>query len=324
MNALHILHGGNIMKKTFLVAGGAGFVGSHLCEAIAKFESARIICVDNLGTGRMENLKSLKNNPNFKFIKHDIRKPLKIKGPVHYLFHLASYASPPYYQAKSIETLLTNSVGTYNLLELAMQKKARYLITSTSEAYGDPLEHPQKETYWGHVNPVGVRSCYDEAKRFAEAMTMEYVRKHNVDARIIRIFNTYGPRLQKDDGRVISNFINQCLENKPITIYGTGKQTRSFCYVADQVRGLLLAMFRSNIAGEVINIGNPDEFTMIEAAKMIKAMTGSKSKFVYKPLPKDDPARRKPDITKAKKLLGWEPQVKLKEGLKYTIDWFRK
>lgn len=312
------------MTKTFLIAGGAGFIGSHLCEAIAKFESARIICVDNLGTGRMENLKSLKGNKNFKFIKHDVRKPLKIKGPVHYVFNLASYASPPYYQTKSIETLLTNSVGTYNLLELARQKKARFLITSTSEAYGDPLQHPQKETYWGNVNPVGIRSCYDEAKRFAEAMVMEFVRKHNVDARIIRIFNTYGPRLQKDDGRVISNFINQCITNKPITIYGTGKQTRSFCYVSDQVRGLLLAMFRAGIKGEVINIGNPGEFTMIEAAQIIKKMTGSKSKFVYKPLPKDDPTKRKPDITKAKKLLGWQPAIKLQEGLRYTIAWFRE
>ena len=310
------------MKLNILVAGGAGFVGSHLCEALVK-KGSSVICIDNLGTGRMENLSSLKGNKKFRFIKHDIRRPVKIKEKIHWVFHLASYASPPYYQTKSIETLMTNSLGTYNILEFCRQKKARYLITSTSEAYGDPQEHPQKETYWGHVNPVGIRSCYDEAKRFAEALTMEYVRKHNLDARIIRIFNTYGPRLQKDDGRVISNFINQCLEKKPLTIYGDGKQTRSFCYVSDQVAGLIAAMDSSAAKGEVINIGNPDEFTMIEAAKIIKEMTGSTSKIKYMPLPKDDPARRRPDISKAKKLLGWEPEVKLREGLRHTIEWFK-
>ena len=219
---------------------------------------------------------------------------------------------------------MTNSLGTFNLLELAVEKKARYLITSTSETYGDPKEHPQKETYWGNVNPVGIRSCYDEAKRFAEALTMEFFRKHKLDARIIRIFNTYGPRLQKDDGRVISNFIWQAIHNDPITIYGDGSQTRSFCYVSDQVAGLMAAMMKPGLAGEVINIGNPGEFTVKQAADMIKQMTGSSSGIIYKPLPKDDPARRKPDISKAKKLLGWIPSVKLKEGLEKTIEWFEK
>jgi nucleoside-diphosphate-sugar epimerase len=310
------------MKKTALVAGGAGFLGSHLCEELIR-RGYKVICVDNLGTGRKENLKGIMSDPGFRFIKHDVRKKINIKGPVQYVFHLASYASPPYYQTKSIETLLTNSVGTYNILEFCRQKKARYLITSTSEAYGDPKEHPQKETYWGNVNPVGIRSCYDEAKRFAEAMTMEFVRKHNVDARIIRIFNTYGPRLQKDDGRVISNFIDQALHNRPLTIYGSGDQTRSFCYVTDQVAGLLAAMMKPGIKGEVINIGNPGEFTVKEAAHIIKEMTGSSSKIIYRPLPNDDPTRRKPDISKAKRLLGWEPKVALRQGLETTIEWFR-
>jgi nucleoside-diphosphate-sugar epimerase len=313
---------GEKMGKTVLVAGGAGFVGSHLCERLIG-DGFRVICMDNLGTGRKENLKGIILDPGFKFIKHDVRDSIRISGPVHYVFHLASYASPPYYQTKSIETLLTNSVGTYNILEFCREKKARYLITSTSETYGDPKEHPQKETYWGNVNPVGVRSCYDEAKRFAEAMTMEFVRKHKVDARIIRIFNTYGPRLQKDDGRVISNFIDQALHNRPLTIYGDGGQTRSFCYVSDQVNGLMAAMMKPGLAGEVINIGNPDEFTVKEAAYIIKEMTNSKSKIIYKPLPNDDPTRRKPDITKAKKLLGWEPKIKLRQGLKTTIEWFK-
>jgi nucleoside-diphosphate-sugar epimerase len=311
------------MEKTVLVAGGAGFIGSHLCEELIG-RDMRVICVDNLGTGKMENLSAIKGNKNFTFIKADIRKKINIKGGIDYIFHLASYASPPYYQAKSIETLMTNSLGTFNLLELAVEKKARYLITSTSETYGDPKEHPQKETYWGNVNPVGIRSCYDEAKRFAEALTMEFFRKHKLDARIIRIFNTYGPRLQKDDGRVISNFIWQAIHNDPITIYGDGSQTRSFCYVSDQVGGLMAAMMKPGLAGEVINIGNPGEFTVKQAADMIKQMTGSSSGIIYKPLPKDDPARRKPDISKAKKLLGWIPSVKLKEGLEKTIEWFEK
>ncbi len=308
--------------KVAVVTGGAGFIGSHLCEALISL-GMKVICVDNLGTGRISNLRLISENSKFRFIKQDIRKPLKISGKIDYVFHLASYASPPYYQKYSIETLLTNSLGTYNILELAKLKRARFLVTSTSETYGDPKEHPQKETYWGNVNPVGVRSCYDEAKRFSEALVMEFVRKHNLDARIIRIFNTYGPRLQKDDGRVISNFINQAIHNKPMTIYGNGSQTRSFCYVSDMVRGLILGILKPGIKGEVINLGNSDEFTVKEAALIIKRMTRSKSKIARKPLPKDDPTRRKPDISKAKKLLGWQPQVKLVAGLITTIKWFR-
>jgi nucleoside-diphosphate-sugar epimerase len=310
------------MKKTAVVAGGAGFIGSHLCEALINLEM-KVLCIDNLGTGKTANLAGLKGKRDFKFIKKDIRGKLAVKGNVDFVFHLASYASPPYYQAKSVETLMTNSLGTFNILELARNKKARYLITSTSETYGDPKEHPQKETYWGNVNPVGIRSCYDEAKRFAEALTMEYFRKYKLDARIIRIFNTYGPRLQKDDGRVISNFIWQAIHNNDITIYGDGSQTRSFCYVSDQVKGLIAAMLKPGIGGEVINIGNPGEFTVKQAAMLIKKMTASGSKIVYKTLPNDDPTRRKPDIAKAKRLLGWEPAISLKEGLEKTIEWFK-
>ncbi len=309
------------MKQTILVTGGAGFIGSHLCETLIA-QGHKVICVDNLGSGKMENLKGIIKNKNFKFIKHDIIKPIKIKEKVDCVFHMASYASPPYYQKYSIDTLMTNSLGTYNVLEFAKIKKARFLLTSTSEAYGDPKEHPQKETYWGNVNPVGVRSCYDEAKRFSESLTMEYLRKHNLDARIIRIFNTYGPRLQKDDGRVISNFICQALNNLPITIYGSGKQTRSFCYVSDMVAGLISAMFHDNTKGEVINLGNTNEKKISEIAHVIKNMTGAKVEIIYKPLPKDDPTRRKPDITKAKKILGWQPEIPLEEGLQKTIEWF--
>jgi len=305
-----------------LVAGGAGFIGSHLCEALVN-KNYSIICVDNLGTGKLENLKNIIKNKNFKFIKHDIRQPLKLNEKLDFIFHLASYASPPYYQKYSIDTLMTNSLGTFNILELAKKNKARFLITSTSEVYGDPKIHPQKETYWGNVNPVGVRSCYDEAKRFAESLTMEYMRKFKLDIRIVRIFNTYGPRLQKDDGRVISNFIYQALNNLPLTIYGDGSQTRSFCYVSDMVEGLLKMMFTEKAKNEIINLGNPGEFTIKEAAFLIKELIGSKSKIVYKKLPEDDPTRRRPDITKAKKILNWQPKINLKQGLIETINWFK-
>jgi len=305
-----------------LVAGGAGFIGSHLCEALVN-KNYSVICVDNLGTGKLENLKNIIKNKNFKFIKHDIRQPLKLNEKLDFIFHLASYASPPYYQKYSIDTLMTNSLGTFNILELAKKNKARFLITSTSEVYGDPKIHPQKETYWGNVNPVGVRSCYDEAKRFAESLTMEYMRKFKLDIRIVRIFNTYGPRLQKDDGRVISNFIYQALNNLPLTIYGDGSQTRSFCYVSDMVEGLLKMMFTEKAKNEIINLGNPGEFTIKEAAFLIKELTGSKSKIVYKKLPEDDPTRRRPDITKAKKILNWQPKINLKQGLIETINWFK-
>ncbi len=310
--------------KTILVTGGAGFIGSHLCEALIKIKkNYKVICVDNLGTGKINNLKEIIKHKNFKFIKHDIIKPLRLKGKIDYIFHLASYASPPYYQKHSIHTLMTNSLGTYNILEIARKNKARFLITSTSEVYGDPKEHPQKETYWGNVNPTGVRSCYDEAKRFAESLVMEYKRKFNLDVRIIRIFNTYGPRLQKDDGRVISNFIYQAINDLPITIYGDGSQTRSFCFVSDMVKGLIKAMFIKKAGGQIINLGNPKEFTIKKAALLIKKLTRAKSKIIYKKLPEDDPVKRKPDISKAKKLLNWEPQINLQEGLLETINWFK-
>jgi len=310
------------MGKTAVVTGGAGFIGSHLCEALIKGKF-KVICIDNLGTGKLSNLKAILNNKNFKFIKKDVRENIKIKEKIDFIFHLASYASPPYYRKYSIDTLMTNSLGTYNMLELAKQKKAKFLLASTSEVYGEPKVHPQKEEYWGNVNPVGIRSCYDEAKRFAEALTMEYSRKYNLDVRIIRIFNTYGPRLQKDDGRVISNFIYQALNNLPVTIYGDGTQTRSFCYVSDMIEGIIKAMFVKNTKGQVINLGNCYEFTIKEAAVIIKKMLNSKSKIVYKPLPGDDPTRRRPDITKAKKLLNWQPKVSLKQGLLKTIEWFK-
>lgn len=310
------------MEKTALVTGGAGFIGSHLCEALIR-KSLKVICVDNLGTGKLSNLSAIIRNRDFKFIRHDVVKPLKIKEKINYIFHLASYASPPYYQKYSIDTLMTNSLGTYNILEMARKHKAKFLFVSTSEVYGDPKVHPQKEDYWGNVNPVGIRSCYDEAKRFAEALTMEYSRKHNLDVRIIRIFNTYGPRLQKDDGRVISNFIYQALHNLPLTIYGDGIQTRSFCYVSDMVNGILKAMFTQKSKNQIINLGNSSEITIKQVAFIIKKLTGAKSKVVYKQLPKDDPTRRKPDITKAKKILNWEPKIKLKEGLIKTIQWFK-
>ncbi|MBP7791996.1 MAG: SDR family oxidoreductase [Candidatus Goldbacteria bacterium] len=310
------------MSKTVLVTGGAGFIGSHLCEALIN-KNFSVICIDNLGTGKLLNLNSILKKKNFRFIKHDVTEPVKIPVRINYVFHLSSYASPTYYQKYSIDTLMTNSVGTNNVLKIARKNNAKFLLASTSEVYGDPKIHPQKEEYWGNVNPVGVRSCYDEAKRFAEALTMEYARKFRTNVRIIRIFNTYGPRLQKDDGRVISNFIYQALNNLPITIYGDGTQTRSFCYVSDMVNGMLKAMFMPETRNQIINIGNPDEFMIKEAALIIKNITNSKSKIVHKPLPEDDPVRRKPDITKAKNILKWSPEIKLREGLVKTIEWFK-
>jgi nucleoside-diphosphate-sugar epimerase len=304
-----------------LVAGGAGFIGSHLCERLLGMQH-QVVCVDNLRTGRRENLRKARRAPGFSFIRQDVREPLKLN--VDYIFNLASYASPPYYQTWSIETMMTNALGSHQLLELARRRKAGYLLASTSEAYGDPLHHPQKETDWGNVNPIGERACYDEAKRFAEALTMEYVRKHKLNARIIRIFNTYGPRLQKDDGRVVSNFINQALEGKSLTIYGQGQQTRSFCYVDDLVSGIVAAAFRPKTRGEVFNLGNPKEFTILEAAELIQKLMGLNLPKVFKPLPADDPRRRRPDIAKAQAILGWTPQVSLREGLIKTIEWFRK
>ncbi len=309
-------------KNVCLVSGGAGFIGSHLCEALLA-KGYQVICLDNLITGVESNLIECKKNPNFTFVRWDVTKEIPVFQQIDYIFHLASPASVPDYQKYDEETALTNSVGTRNLLRVAKTYKAKFLFTSTSEVYGDPLEHPQKETYWGNVNPNGVRACYDEAKRFGEMLTMMYVRKHGVDARIVRIFNTYGPNMRVDDGRVISNFINQAIKNDPITIYGNGLQTRSFCFVSDMVTGLLSAMTSDKTKGEVINLGNPTEYTMREIAEKIQKMTGSKSEIISKPLPIDDPLKRKPDISKAKKLLDWEPMVSLEEGLEKTIEYYK-
>ncbi|KKR03422.1 MAG: NAD-dependent epimerase/dehydratase, dTDP-glucose 4,6-dehydratase [Microgenomates group bacterium GW2011_GWC1_39_12] len=310
------------IKQVSVVTGGAGFIGSNLCEALLGI-GHKVFCVDNLLTGSEKNIEEFKTNSDFTFIKWDVTNDMPVLPNVDYVFHLASPASVPDYQKYDEETALVNSIGTRNLLKFTKAYKAKFLFTSTSEVYGDPKEHPQKETYWGNVNPNGVRACYDESKRFGEMMTMLYVRNKGVDGRIARIFNTYGLNMRKDDGRVISNFINQALEGKSLTVYGDGKQTRSFCYVSDQVAGLMALMFGNNTKGEVVNIGNPEEYTMIDLANKIKTMTGSKSEIVYAELPKDDPTQRKPDITKAQTLLGWKPIVTVDEGLKRTIEYYK-
>ena len=310
-----------------VVAGGAGFIGSHLCDRLVA-QGHFVLCIDNLLTGSRDNIAHLLKNDRFQFIEADIisgwsKATSQLGGRVEAIFHLASPASPVDYKEHPLETLLANSQGTQHLLELAHRDGAGFLLASTSEIYGDPLEHPQKESYWGNVNPIGERSCYDESKRFAESMTMVFRRLFAVDARIVRIFNTYGPRLQRDDGRVISNFINQALTDKPLTMYGDGSQTRSFCYVSDMVEGLVQAMFLTNTAGEVFNLGNPDEFTIQQLAEMINGFFGGKVAITRHPLPPDDPKKRQPDITKARTVLGWQPQVSLKEGLEKTIAYFR-
>lgn len=309
-------------KKTALVTGGAGFIGSHLCSALLE-QGYAVYCIDNLVTGSEKNIEELKGNGDFTFIRWDVVHEMPVLPRVDLVFHLASPASVPDYQKYAEETALVNSKGTRNLLTFVKAYGAKFLFTSTSEIYGDPAQHPQKETYWGNVNPIGLRACYDESKRFGEMMTMLYVRAHNVDARIVRIFNTYGPNMRSDDGRVISNFVNQALEGKPLTVYGKGLQTRSFCYVSDMVAGILAVMNSSKTRGEVINLGNPDEYTVSDVAKKIKLMTGSKSEIIYKELPVDDPCRRKPDISKANKLVGWKPVVSLEEGLKKTIEYYK-
>lgn len=303
-----------------LVTGGAGFIGSHLCEKL--LEKNKVICADNLVTGKKENVKLLLKNPNFTFIEHDVSKPLEIDHKLDEIYHLASPASPIDYQKLPIETMMANSLGTLNILNLAKGENAKFLLASTSEVYGDPEKHPQSEDYWGHVNPAGPRSCYDESKRFAEVLALAYHRMHDIDVRIARIFNTYGPRMRENDGRAIPNFVTQALNNKPVTVYGNGKQTRSFCYISDMIKGLVKLM-QSNHVGEHFNIGNPDERRIIDVAKMIKEMTKSSSKIVFKPLPKDDPVRRKPDIRKAKRKLKWKPDVDFETGLNETINWFK-
>jgi len=307
------------MKK-ILVTGGSGFIGNHLCRKLL-YDGNYVICLDNNFTGLIQNIADLKANPNFEFIRHDITFPIYIE--VDEIYHLACPASPRAYQFNGIKTIKTNILGTIHALGIAKRTGAKILLTSTSEIYGDPTESPQKEEYWGHVNPIGIRSCYDEGKRVAETLMMEYYRNHNVDIRIARIFNTYGPYMDPQDGRVVSNFINQCLKNQDITIYGDGSQTRSFCYVRDMVDGLIKLMETPNITGP-INLGNPDERTIKQLAKKIKELISeSSSKIIYKELPSDDPKKRKPDITKAREILGWSPSVEIDNGLKTTIDYFK-
>ena len=303
-----------------LVTGGAGFVGSHLCDALLA-EGNHVVCVDNLLTGSLRNIAHLKNEPRFEFAQKDVNEPYDV-GRVDYVFHFASPASPVDYMEHGIETLKVGSLGSFHSLDLAKKYGAKYMVASTSECYGDPLEHPQKETYWGHVNSIGPRSVYDESKRFAEAATMAYHRYHKVDTRILRIFNTYGPRLQLNDGRVISNFMKQALRSEPLTVYGDGNQTRSFCYVSDEVDGIL--RLSKSDDHDPVNIGNPVEFTILECARLVLKVTGSSSPIVYKPLPQDDPKQRRPDITKAKRLLGWEPKIDLEAGLKLSMAYFKQ
>ncbi len=307
-------------KRTVVITGGAGFIGSHLCDKLIENEFS-VICLDNLITGKIDNIGHLLRNKNFKFIKHNVTKYIDIKEKVYYVLHFASPASPKDYLEFPIPTLKVGSLGTHNALGLAKGKKAKFLLASTSEVYGDPLVHPQPESYWGHVNPVGVRGCYDESKRFAEAITMAYHRVHKIDTKIVRIFNTYGPRIRINDGRVIPNFIYQALKNKPITVYGRGRQTRSFCYISDLIGGIYKLMFtRFN---NPINLGNPNEFTILELARLVTELTGTKARIVFRPLPEDDPRQRQPDIACAKKILKWQPRIGLREGLKKTIGWFR-
>ena len=303
-----------------VATGGAGFLGSHLCDRLLA-EGHRVIAIDNLITGSTDNIAHLAGNQQFSFIHHNITQFIYLAGPIDYVFHFASPASPIDYLELPIQTLKVGSLGTHNTLGLAKTKGAKFLLASTSECYGDPLQHPQTEDYWGNVNPIGPRGVYDEAKRFAEAMTMAYHRYHKIDTKIVRIFNTYGPRMRLRDGRVVPAFIGQALRDEPLTVFGDGKQTRSFCYVSDLIDGIY--RLSQSDYHEPVNIGNPTEFTILEFAKLILGLTGSKSQIVYKPLPVDDPKQRRPDITLAKKLLGWEPQVDLETGLQKTIEYFR-
>jgi dTDP-glucose 4,6-dehydratase len=307
-------------SKRAVVTGGAGFLGSHLCDALLA-ENWTVVVVDNLLTGRRVNIAHLSHEPRFEFVEKDICEPFDV-GKVDYVFHFASPASPVDYSIHGIPTLKVGSLGTFNALDLALKYGAKYLVSSTSECYGDPLEHPQKETYWGNVNSIGPRSVYDEAKRFTESVTMAYYRYHKVDTRIARIFNTYGPRLQLNDGRVVSNFMKQALRGEPLTVYGDGNQTRSFCYVSDEIDGFL-RLSRSD-EHLPVNIGNPHEFTILECAQMALKVTGSKSQICYEPLPQDDPKQRCPDITKARKLLQWEPKIDLETGLRKSLNYFKK
>ncbi|MEA2973218.1 MAG: dTDP-glucose 4,6-dehydratase [Actinomycetota bacterium] len=307
--------------RRVVVTGGAGFLGSHLCRALMA-RGDEVVAIDNLLTGRRENLDDLFGQPGFMFQLHDVSNFVHVAGPVDAVLHFASPASPVDYLLHPIPTLKVGSLGTHNTLGLALHKGARYLLASTSEVYGDPLVHPQTEDYWGNVNPIGPRGVYDEAKRFAEAMATAYQRFHGLDVRIVRIFNTYGPRMRPDDGRAVSNFLTQALAGKPLTIYGDGSQTRSFCYVDDLVRGLL-GLLDSDHVGPM-NIGNPDEYTLLQLADAVLEVTGSSSELVFEPLPVDDPKVRRPDIGLARRVLGWEPEVDLGQGLARTAEWFRR
>ena len=306
------------MERT-LVTGGAGFLGSHLCDALLQ-EGHEVICMDNLITGNMDNLTHI-DSDRFHFMNHDVTRHIDLKGPIDNVFHFASPASPVDYLEFPIQTMKVGSLGTHNALGVAKAKQTRFMIASTSEIYGDPLEHPQKETYWGNVNSIGPRGVYDEAKRFSEAITMAYHRTHGLDTRIIRIFNTYGPRMRIKDGRAIPNFMVQALTGQDLTVYGDGSQTRSLCFVSDLIDGIVRLMKSGH--HDPVNIGNPIEISVLEMAEKILQVTGSKSKIVFKPLPEDDPKVRQPDITLARSLLGWEPRVSLEEGLRATLDYFR-
>jgi len=309
--------------KTIVITGGAGFLGSHLCDLLIQ-KGNTVICLDNLFTGSKENIRHLLDQENFTFINHDIIEPLYLDQVlIDEIYNLACPASPIHYQHNPVRTIKANTIGVINMLGLAKKHAARILQASTSEVYGDPLEHPQKESYRGNVNPIGPRACYDEGKRVAETLFFDYHRNHNLEIRVARIFNTYGPRMSQNDGRVVSNFILQALKNEPITIYGNGKQTRSFCYVSDQIEGLYKLMQQDEITGPV-NIGNPHEISVAELAKMIIELCHSKSSLKYCDLPQDDPLQRKPDIELANKTLGWQPKVDIKEGLKTTIEYFKK
>lgn len=307
-------------KKRVLITGGAGFIGSHLCDLMLD-KGCDIICMDNLMTGKLENIEPHLKDKHFEFINHNVTKYIDIKGAIDYVLHFASPASPIDYLKFPIPTLKVGSLGTHNALGLAKAKNAKFLLASTSEVYGDPLINPQDESYWGNVNPIGPRGVYDEAKRFAEAMTMAYYRYHSVDVRIVRIFNTYGPRMRENDGRAIPNFISQALAGKPITIYGTGDQTRSFCYISDLVEGIYRLLMSS--VHDPVNLGNPNEMSLLKLAKLIIKITGSKSKLVYRDLPVDDPKVRCPEIRKARTSLKWRPKVGIEEGLERTAEYFR-
>lgn len=306
--------------ETAVVTGGAGFLGSHLCDRLLR-EGLRVVCIDNLITGNVNNIAHLAGNENFKFIKHDVTNYIFIPGKVNYILHFASPASPVDYLKLPIQTLKVGSLGSHKALGLAKEKKARFLLASTSEVYGDPDIHPQPEEYWGNVNPIGPRGVYDEAKRFAEALTMAYQRYHSVETRIARIFNTFGTRMRARDGRAIPNFIIQALQNEPITVYGDGSQTRSFCYITDQVDGIFKLLVSNE--NEPVNIGNPEEISVLEIAKEIIELTSSKSKIIFEELPVNDPKVRQPDITKAIQRLGWKPIVKREDGIRDTIEYFK-